>query len=360
MESPKVRISWNRRGLGPALSLSLFALVSPWAHAQAQPGSSDTAPKGRIEAMQFSYKGYPNCIKLTNGDVELIATTDIGPRILSYRRLPDGPNVLRESEEELAGRSGEPGWVGRGGHRLWVGPEDLTRTYAPDNAPVRWAELDNGVLLTQPADEYGIEKRMAIALAKSGPVVTITHTLMNVGNEPAEVAAWALTVMKGGGVEVIPLPAHADHPGSPRNARSPADFAASSTMVLWPYFSFTDDRWAFGDRYITLTQKKRGPTKIGLAHTPGWVAYLNDRQLFVKFISFQSQKTYPDRGVNYETFSNADMVEMESLGPLVVLAPGGDSTDHVERWSLLPYSGAAAGTPDALGEAVGAAVLAGK
>jgi hypothetical protein len=331
-----------------------LALTSSRAFAQQSP--SDTSAKGRIETMQVPYKGYPNCVKLSNGAVELIATTDIGPRILSYRRLPDGPNVLKEFDDQLGGRSGEPGWVGRGGHRLWAAPEDLTRTYAPDNGPVRWSEIDDGVLLTQPSDDFGIEKRMAITLARSGPVVTITHTLMNVGNEPAELAPWALTVMKGGGVEIIPLPARADHPGSPRNARSPADFAASSTLVLWPYFSFTDDRWAFGERYITLTQKDRGPTKIGLSHTPGWVAYLNNKQLFVKYISFQSQKNYPDRGVNYETFSNPEMVEMESLGPLVVLAPGGDSTEHVERWSLLAYPGAASGSPDAVGKAVDAVI----
>ena len=28
------------------------------------------------------YAGWPNCYSLSNGDVELIATTDVGPRII--------------------------------------------------------------------------------------------------------------------------------------------------------------------------------------------------------------------------------------------------------------------------------------
>jgi len=270
--------------------------------------------------------------------------------------LPAGPNVFREFDEQLGGRSGEPTWVGRGGHRLWAGPEDLTRTYAPDNGPIRWSEIENGVSLTQPADEFGIVKKMTIELARTGPVVTVIHALSNVGNEPAEVAPWALTVMKAGGIEILPQPAKAAHPGSPTNARSAADFAPSSTLVLWPYFSFKDDRWEFGDRYIKLTQKDRGPTKIGSTLTPGWAAYLNQQQLFVKFVSYQPHKVYPDRGANYETFTNSEMVEMESVGPLVVLAPGGDSTEHVERWTLLPYAGVQAGSADELGAAVEAAI----
>ena len=164
--------------------------------------------------------------------------------------------------------------------------------------------------------------------------------------------------MKGGGIEVLPLPARAEHPGSPRNARSPADFAPSATLVLWPYFSFTDDRWQFGDRYITLRQKDRGPTKVGLALTPGWAAYVVEKQIFVKYLSFQVNKLYPDRGVNFETFTNPDMVEMESLGPLVLLAPGGGLTEHVERWSLIQAPHAPTGSADEIGAAVEAAISA--
>jgi hypothetical protein len=37
--------------------------------------------------------------------------------------------------------------------------------------------------------------------------------------------------------------------------------------------------------------------------------------------------------VNYETFTNEEMLEMESLGPMTRLAPG-KTAEQVEKWEL--------------------------
>src|SRR5262249_32023230 len=134
------------------------------------------------------------------------------------------------------------------------------------------------------------------------------------------------------------------HPGPPKQARSPADYAPDQTLVLWPFFDFTDRRWTFGSKYILLRQDPRakGPTKIGLAQRQGWTAYLNAGTLFVKRFDYQEGKAYPDRGVNFETFTNADMLEMETLGPLTRLASG-EKAELTERWELF----AGGGLPDA-------------
>ena len=42
---------------------------------------------------------------------------------------------------------------------------------------------------------------------------------------------------------------------------------------------------------------------------------------------------YPDLGCTVETFTNADMLEVETLGPLTTLQPG-ESLEHVETWHL--------------------------
>ena len=103
---------------------------------------------------------------------------------------------------------------------------------------------------------------------------------------------------------------------------------------MWPYFDFTDSRWTFGSRFIFLRQDSRkGPTKIGLAHRMGWVAYLNHGNLFVKRIDYVEGSTYPDMGTNYQTFSNEDMLEMETVGALTRLSPG-QSTELSESWEL--------------------------
>jgi len=234
------------------------------------------------------------------------------------------------------GKTGEKEWQIRGGHRLWVGPEDLTRTYAPDNGPVQNQEQTGGVRLTPAPDTaYGMQKEMIVQLEPCGSRVSILHRISNVGRGATELAPWALTVMAPGGIEIIPLPPKRLHPGPPQNARSPKDYAPSQLLSLWPFFDFKDPRWSFGSKYITLRQDaSKGPTKIGLAHQLGWIGYLNGGTLFVKRFGFTEGKTYPDNGVNFETFTNEDMLEIESLGPMAKLAPG-KAVEHTEHWELI-------------------------
>jgi hypothetical protein len=289
--------------------------------------------KGKSTVEKVEYGGWKNNLRIANGAAELIVTLDVGPRVISYRPA-DGKNVFKNYAEQM-GKSGEAEWMIRGGHRLWAGPEDTTRTYFPDNGPVKYEEKDGWVrLLPAPEKEYGIQKEIALRLEPTGTKVTVLHRITNGGDKETALAPWALSVMAPGGVEVIPLPPHHPHPGPPKNAQSAEDFAPNLSMVLWPFFDFTDPRWHFGSKYITLRQDaSRGPTKIGLAHQLGWIGYLNNNVLFVKRFGYEKGKPYPDRGVNFETFTNEDMLEIESLGPVVRLGPG-QSVEHTEHWEL--------------------------
>ena len=280
------------------------------------------------------YRGWKNNLRLSNGDVELVATLDVGPRVVSFK-LPGGFNVMKNYDGMMGG-TGEPEWQIRGGHRFWLAPEDLTRTYFPDNRPVAYKQVGpEAVTLTPPPEtEYGVQKEMTLALAPKGAKVTVTLKVTNIGSAPTELAPWGPTVMAPGGVEIIPLPPKVPHPGHPKNAKSPADYAPNQELILWPYFDFADTRWTFGKQYAFLRQDvNKGPTKIGLAHRMGWVAYLNSGTLFVKRFDYREGATYPDRGTRYQTFSNEDMLEMETVGELTTLAPG-QSAELVESWEL--------------------------
>lgn len=330
-----VLMSWlSRRGpaVGVAAALAAGLLLLPAGAAENKGAHVET----------IAYQGWQHNLRLSNGDAELVITLDVGPRILSYK-LAGGKNVFKEFADQL-GKAGEKDWQARGGHRLWTAPEDLTRTYAPDNGPVKYREIaprEPGALtvrLTQAPDTaYGVQKEMDVTLAPSGSEVTIAHRIQNISGRPIELAPWALTMMAPGGAEIIPLPPHKPHPGPPQNATSPADFAPSLHLTMWPYFDFTDKRWTFGSRYITLRQNdKDGPTKIGLGHRMGWAGYLNGGTLFVKRFGYQAGRPYPDGGCNFETFTNQEFLEMESLGPLVRLGPEGvtSQTELVEHWEL--------------------------
>ncbi|VTR97864.1 hypothetical protein [Tuwongella immobilis] len=270
------------------------------------------------------YHGWANNLRLSNGQVELIVTLDVGPRVIAYRLLPDGKNVMKNYTEMLGGR-GEPEWQIRGGSRFWLGPEDLTRTYYPDNNPVTYQEIAPGAVrfVPPPETEYGVQKEMEIYLSPTGSQVKLHLRVTNIGSEPTTLCPWGPTVMAPGGVEIIPLPEKFPHPGHPSRAKSPADYAPNQQVAFWPYFDFSDSRFSFGRKYIQLRQDPtKGPTKIGLAHRLGWVAYLNEGTLFVMRFGYEEGANYPDNGGNYQSFSNEDMLEMEPIGPISTLEPG--------------------------------------
>jgi hypothetical protein len=293
--------------------------------------------KGGVAVETVPYQGWKKNLRLSNGDAELIVTLDVGPRILSYR-LSGGKNVFKEYPDQL-GKAGESDWMVRGGHRLSVAPEDPRRSYVPDNSPVACKVLDEALglvrLTSDPDEVHGIRKEMDVQLAARGSRVSVVHRLQNAVSKPIELAPWAVTVLAPGGVAIVPQPPKKPFPVDPRKAQSAADYAPHQSLVLWPYFSFHNQGWNFGVKYITVHQgPKFGPTKVGMAHRQGWVGYLNDGNLFVKRIDYQEDKTYPDNGCNLEIFAKPDMLDLESLGALTKLVPGA-AVEVRETWDLV-------------------------
>src|SRR5690348_8815189 len=145
---------------------------------------------------KVDYQGVPGCFELSNGTVEVIVASEFGPRILSYGFV-DGPNILGwHPEAKVDTDLGT--WYPRGGHRLWIAPENNPVSYAPDNDPVEVVETsDLSLTVRGRKDAAGNTKQMTIALAESGSEVTIDHSLTV--SESREAAAWSLTIMAPGG-----------------------------------------------------------------------------------------------------------------------------------------------------------------
>ncbi len=283
--------------------------------------------------MQFecvSYNGWDGCVRLSNPQVELMATTAIGPRLIRFGR-PGGPNQLGELPDQ-AGQTGGNGFKLYGGHRLWTAPEAQPRSYIPDNQPVRVEEYPGFVRLT-PAPETvaGIQKEMDIALAEAAPEATIIHRLKNIGLWTIEMAPWALTMMALGGVGILPLP--------PGGSHADGDLLPAASLALWSYTDLSDPRYTFTPQAILLRHAAQiaggpaQPQKIGLSNRRGWVAYYRNGDLFVKLFDPRQGAPYPDQGCACEAFTRFDMFELETLGPLAQVPPGGQ-VEYVERWSL--------------------------
>lgn len=283
------------------------------------------AAQGQVTIEKTSWNGWPNCYRILNGEAELIVTSDIGPRIMFYG-FRGGQNFFWV-QKQTAGKSGEPAWVPRGGHRIWVGPEDIRYTYPPDNGPVE-VEVRGPVLVaTQPVEkETRIQKQIEVRLAASGSAVTVIHRLFNRGLMGLEFAPWALSMMAPGGHGVSGFPPRGTHP----EVLSP-----TNPLVMWAFTDLSDPRWTWLRKYFVLRQDPTNPVpmKIGHFNAKTFGAYLLHGEMFLKRYDADPSRAYPDFGCSYETFTNADFLEIETLGALTKVPPGG-FVEHVEHWSL--------------------------
>ena len=287
----------------------------------------------------LSYRGWENCVRLSNGLVELVALTQVGPRLLRFAFL-QGENVFGEFPDQL-GLTGGDSWRIYGGHRLWHAPEVLERTYYADNEPVRYELFPDFLRLIQPVESTtGIEKVMEIRMPEGRAEVQVTHRLRNRGLWAVELAPWALSVMAPGGVAILPMPPRGSHD---------ENLLPANTLTLWAYTDLSDPRFTLSGRYILLRQDSSlpGPQKIGGQIQAGWTAYARGGELFLKRFTYHPGRRYPDLGCSVELFTDSRMSEVETLGPLTRLEPG-EAVEHVETWHLLRGIPLPAGERDVL------------
>ncbi|HXG82817.1 MAG TPA: hypothetical protein VNI84_02220 [Pyrinomonadaceae bacterium] len=270
----------------------------------------------------------PNCLRLSNGTIEIVVTTDVGPRVIFYG-FAGGENVLGEHfDAKVETALGE--FKPYGGHRLWIAPENMPDSYAPDNAPVEYEfdEAKNSIRLVQPVESVTkTQKEITITLEAQGSGVTVHHKITNRGEKEIEMAAWALTILRGGGEAIIPNEAFAPYGGE--------TLLPVRNLTLWSYTDFTDSRWRFDKDFIRLKvdAEKSEPQKIGVLNKQGWAAYRYKNLQFTKRFEFRENAVYPDMNSNTELYTAGDFVEVETLSPLQKLAPG-SSIEHVELWEL--------------------------
>src|SRR5262245_4866348 len=117
-------------------------------------------------------------LRLSNDRIEVVAARDYGPRIVGFRFL-DSDNVLGDAPAAKT-TTAFGDWEPRAGHRLWVAPELMPGSYAPDGTPVEWRVAGPRDLeLRQPVDQAGIEKGVRVTLAPAGAFLTLVHTIVN-------------------------------------------------------------------------------------------------------------------------------------------------------------------------------------
>ncbi len=274
---------------------------------------------------KFNFGGWENCIRIADGEVEVVVTTDVGPRIVNFGFVGD-KNVFGEVKEQQ-GKTGGDEWMLYGGHRFWHSPEVKPRTYYPDNNPVNYIWNGETLKLTQNIEETtGVQKEIEINLVSGRNSIRVLHRLINYNLWEIEVAPWALSVMAQEGRAVIP---HEPYQSWEEN------LLPVRPLVLWSFTEMEDPRWIWGNKFIQLKQDPGSKTcqKIGILNTLGWMAYYLDGTIFIKRYGYDLKSKYPDFGVNSEIYTDKNILELETLGGLAKIPPEG-SVDHIENWFL--------------------------
>jgi hypothetical protein len=268
------------------------------------------------------FQGHPTHI-LKNGLLSLEFLADAGPRIVRLSAFGKD-NLFAETPTTVSTPYGD--FFFRGGHRLWIAPESMPRTYMPDNDCISVEELPDGVRLNgSPEKGTGITKAIEIHISADSAAVRMEHILRNDGLWPVELAPWALTMFRLGGTVILPQTVgNADQNG----------LVSNRILALWPYTHINDPRLVLRDDYILIhATSSLPPLKIGYFNPHGWMAYWFNGILFRKTFDISSGMAYPDSGCNAESYCNDQFVELESLGSLTRLDAGGEVC-LTETWEL--------------------------
>jgi hypothetical protein len=272
---------------------------------------------------------FGECVELSNGLAEVRVALDFGPRVVRYA-CAGMENVLFEDAAKTPLHHKFDEFDSQlalcGGHRVWISPEVVPRCYHPDDKRVAVVETENGARIEGAVEKHTqIQKTIAITMGPDTRNVRLVHTIINKGLWDVTLAPWCITMLAPGGVEIVPIPT------------TQTGLLPNRTFTLWPYTEMNDPRVYWGKSYISVVQDagKKNAFKFGNNNEAGWAVYFNRGQAFYKFFEPEPDGYYPDGNCSFETYTNAAMLEMETLGEMTELEPGGFVT-HEEEWELYP------------------------
>jgi hypothetical protein len=285
-------------------------------------------PAGSLafEARSGMFHGQPT-IGLASPTAWFEALAADGPRIVRLG-LAGGANLLAETPD-IAWPTADGPYRLWGGHRLWLAPEDAGRNASPDAGGLAVERLPDGLRLTGAPDPGdACVRAIEVRLDACRPLLRLRHEVANRGARQVELAVWAITQLPPGGTAILP-----QAPAVPGHATRP-----NRAVVLWPYASWDDPRLVIGDGVVAVHGAPGPETKVGSSGHEGWAAWARDGVALVRRWVPTPDAAYPDLGCSAEVYVTERYTELEVLGPLTVLEPGGTAVLD-ETWELREVEG---------------------
>lgn len=286
-----------------------------------------------MEIKEIDFESFGKCVKISNGIIDVIVTIDFGPRIISFgfsgsENLfyvdADQKYKIAVENQNLSDEHDHTFYY-YGGHRLWLSPERSAKTIYPDNVPVVYSILPDGVSFVQPKQKTTcIQAGFEIIMGEDAADIMVVHTAKNCSKETKPCGLWPITMLKGNGLVILP-----------QNTDNNNSYRPNRALVYWPGTDICDERIFYGNRFVTVRhdQKDDRPLKIGINNVFGWAAYVRHNYTFMKRYVHSSQAVYPDFGSSCEIGLQKDFIELQSLSPMYRIEPG-QGIKHVENLSV--------------------------
>ena len=286
-----------------------------------------------MEIKEIDLEHFGHCVRMTNGILDLIVTVDFGPRIIHFG-FSGEENILfcdPERNYQIPGTGSENTddsartFYYYGGHRVWLSYGRQPKEIFPDNDPVVYTILPEGVRFLQPKRKStGIQAGFEIMMGDDAADVMVVHTAKNTSKETQPCGLWPVTMLAGEGIAILP-----------QNTDSCNPFRPNRTLVFWPDTDARDKRIFCGNRFLTIqkTEEARTPLKVGINNVIGWAAFVGQRFTFMKRFVHSPQGVYPDFGCSSEVCVEKDFTELQSLSPMYRVEPG-QEIRHVENLSV--------------------------
>lgn len=258
------------------------------------------------------------------GDLTL-TFAETGPRITGLR-VGDQENLFAELSGLAIERPGGEPFRFLGGHRLWLAPEVPAVTYLPDDEFVAFTHHDGHLRSRGAVDSNGIVREIDVSCNPIDGSVVVDHRIINVGDDPIETAAWAITQFPPDGATILPLAAEAIDDGG---------YQANRSVVLWPYTNPGAEGFRWSRDAVVLEGTSGPKQKLGAENRNGWLAYHHGSLLFAKWSSrYDASHRYADRGASIQVYRDHRFIELETLSPIRRLERG-DALHHREVWRVI-------------------------
>ncbi len=282
---------------------------------------------GGAGVQRGAYHGWTDAVCVNNGKVAAVVVPSVG-RVMQFKFAGEDTGPFWENAA-LAGMHGDARgreWQNIGGDKSWPAPEGewprvAGRKWHPpvafDSLPCSVCIDGKVVMLVSPVDrDYGIRVRRRIELAANQPVMRITTTYEKISGPRRRVGIWVISQFKDPVAVFVPVPADSPFSSGQRGRERSIGYEIRGGEE--------PPSLAHRDGLISLTRDPKKSHKIGNdADRLVWIG----KSWAAKVESARVHGVeYPDHGRSAEVYTNPnplEYVELELLGPLRTLKPGG-------------------------------------